>query len=54
MKYSAYLTTCDCHPETCSHWNYYIENSDGDTVDGADTLREVKEKCDKLNKGTND
>lgn len=53
-KYRVERTNCNCHPETCNHWDYYLEEQDvlGEwkRIEGSDSydkLIDIKESYEK-------
>lgn len=33
---------CECHPETCCHFNYYIYKPNGDRLVGSDNYEDLE------------
>ena len=48
--YHVIRSSCSCHPETCSHWRYYVVYFDGTKVIGSDNEDTAHDYCMKLNK----
>lgn len=36
------VNCCECHPETCCHFNYYIFKPNGERLVGSDKLEDLK------------
>ena len=34
--YTVERNSCSCHPETCSHWNWYLFDPEGHRTNGSD------------------
>ena len=49
-KYTIKANNCDCHPETCNHWNYYIYDSNGNKLFGKDEYKQLEEFLNNLGK----
>lgn len=35
------VNSCECHPETCCHFNYYIYKTTGERLVGSDKLEDL-------------
>ncbi len=47
--YTVERNSCSCHPETCSHWTWYLVDPEGHSVFGSDKYVKLIEICDRKN-----
>jgi hypothetical protein len=46
--YTVVRNSCDCHPETCSHWDYYLMHN-GKRMEGGDDFNNLNSTAKLLN-----
>lgn len=43
--YTVERNSCSCHPETCSHWKWYLVDPEGHRTNGSDDYGFVNSLC---------